>query len=152
MFRLILLALCALLSACITAADKGSVRADVLALEIAALENEFAATMAARDFATFSSFIAEDSVFISGTTALRGRPQVTARWKRYFELPQAPFFWRSERVQVLDSGELALSQGPVYSADGAQIGNFNSIWRRQTDGSWKVIFDHGSDYCPKATP
>jgi ketosteroid isomerase-like protein len=48
-------------------------------------------------------------------------------------------------VEVLDSGTLALSAGPVRDPKGQQIGTFNSIWRREADGSWKIIFDKG---CP----
>ena len=119
-----------------------------LSTEVAAVENAFAATMAKRDFEGFGSFIADDTVFMAGATALRGKQAVLDAWKRYYEAEAAPFSWRSQSVQVLEAGDLALSHGPVFAADGRQIGNFNSIWRRQDNGSWKIIFDHGSEHCP----
>ena len=59
----------------------------------------------------------------------------------------APFSWLSENVEVLDSGQLAHSSGPVLNAKGERVGTFNSIWRRESDGSWKVVFDNGCDAC-----
>jgi hypothetical protein len=44
---------------------------------------------------------------------------------------------------VLASGELAWSRGPVYDPTGKQIGTFNSIWRREPDGRWRIVFDKG---------
>jgi hypothetical protein len=42
---------------------------------------------------------------------------------------------------------LGLTSGPIFSPDGARVGTFNSVWRRETDGSWKVIFDRGCPEC-----
>ena len=48
-------------------------------------------------------------------------------------------------VEVLDSGTLALSTGPVLDPDGRRVGTFSSVWRREADGAWLVVFDKG---CP----
>src|ERR1044071_3434614 len=80
-------------------------------------ENAFAATMAARDHKAFATFIADDAVFF-GKEAIRGKAAVVESWKRLYEKPDAPFSWRSEDVQVLDSGKLAHSSGPVLNAKG----------------------------------
>jgi hypothetical protein len=64
---------------------------------------------------------------------------------------------------VLDSGTLALSTGPVYAPDGQRSGTFNSTWRREKDGRWKIVLDNGCPPCecgaappaapsPKASP
>jgi ketosteroid isomerase-like protein len=109
-------------------------------------ENAFAATMAARDHQAFATFIAEDAVFF-GKEAIRGKAAVVEAWKRLYEKPDAPFSWRSEEVQVLDSGQLAHSSGPVFNPKGELVGTFNSIWRREGDGHWKIVFDKGCDVC-----
>ena len=57
--------------------------------------------------------------------------------------PDAPFSWKPERVEVLDSGKLALSTGPVYDPDGKRIGSITSIWRREAPGTWRIVFDKG---------
>ena len=46
---------------------------------------------------------------------------------------------------MLDSGTLALTSGPVFDPQGKQIGMFNSIWRLEPDGRWRVVFDKGCD-------
>jgi ketosteroid isomerase-like protein len=109
-------------------------------------ENAFAATMAARDYKAFATFIAEDAVFF-GQTASRGKAAVVESWKGLYEKPEAPFSWRSEEVQVLDSGKLAHSSGPVFNPKGERVATFNSVWRRESDGSWKVVFDKGCEVC-----
>src|SRR6185295_5009971 len=109
-------------------------------------ENAFAATMAARDHKAFATFIAEDAVFF-GNAAIRGKAAAVESWKGLYEKPNAPFSWRSESVEVLDSGKPAHSSGPVLNAKGERVGTFNSIWRRERDGSWKVVFDKGCAAC-----
>ena len=66
-------------------------------------------------------------------------------WKPLFDGPAAPFSWTPETVVVLDSGTLAHSSGPVKDREGKVTGNFNSVWRRDKDGQWRVVFDKG---CP----
>jgi ketosteroid isomerase-like protein len=110
-------------------------------------ERAFAATMVSRDHAAFSSFISGEAVFFSGANPLRGREQVTAGWKRFYEKPGAPFSWEPEKVEVLDSGTLALSTGPVHDPSGKLIATFTSIWRQEEPGRWRIVFDKGNPAC-----
>ncbi|UCC25538.1 MAG: nuclear transport factor 2 family protein [Gemmatimonadales bacterium] len=109
-----------------------------------AREIGFAQTMADRDFQAFLSFISPEAVFFSSDGPLRGREAIAAGWAPYFEGDVAPFSWGPDTVEVLDSGTLALTSGPVLSADGQEVGRFNSIWRKDPDGVWRVVFDRGS--------
>lgn len=70
-----------------------------------------------------------------------------AEWKRYFVGPQAPFSWAPDAVEVIESGTLALSSGPIFDPRGRRIGTFNSVWRRDPVGVWKVVFDKGCPPC-----
>jgi uncharacterized protein (TIGR02246 family) len=110
-------------------------------------EVAFAKTMADRDHDAFASFLADEAIFLSGRTVLRGRDAVAQAWKPYFEAPDAPFSWAPETVEVLDSGTLAISTGPVFAPDGSRVGTFNSTWRQQKDGSWRIVFDNGCPPC-----
>ena len=85
-------------------------------------ENAFAATMAARDHKAFATFLAEDAVFFGGNEAARGKAAVVEAWKGLYEKPAAPFSWSSETVEVLDSGQLAHSSGPVLNPKGERVG------------------------------
>jgi len=111
--------------------------------EVFAAERGFARSMAERDFESFGRYVAEDCVFFSGSMPLRGRDAVLGAWKTFFDGPRAPFSWEPDQVEVLESGDLALSTGLVKSSEGAVSARFNSIWERQADGRWLVIFDKG---------
>ena len=111
-------------------------------------EREFAKTMADRDHPAFVSFLAEEAVFFAGPReAFRGKAAVAEGWKRYYEGPKAPFSWGPEQVEVLASGTLAMSSGPVRDPDGKRVGTFNSVWRREADGRWKIVLDKGCPPC-----
>jgi ketosteroid isomerase-like protein len=120
---------------------------EALAREVAETERAFARTMAERDHAAFVEFLAEEAVFFSGKEALRGRQQIAAAWKPFYEEPDAPFSWAPEQVEVLDSGTLALTSGPVHDPDGRLVGRFTSIWRREAPGTWRIVFDKGCEVC-----
>ncbi len=109
-----------------------------------AAEEAFARSMAERDFETFARHVAEEAIFFGGRGVLRGKPAVLAGWKPFFEGAQAPFAWAPDQVEVLASGQLALSTGPVRNPQGDVVARFNSVWQRQPDGRWQVVFDKGS--------
>lgn len=116
--------------------------------QVWAAELAFARTMADRDLSRFSEFVAEEAVFFAGTTALRGKSEVVEGWAQYFAGADAPFSWEPDQVEVLSSGSLALSTGPVRDRTGKVIARFNSIWRLEAPGQWRVIFDKGSPPSP----
>lgn len=117
----------------------------VLTKQVFAAESSFAASMARRDLEAFASHISPEAVFFSDTAALRGKEEVVQAWRKFFVERNAPFSWRPETVEVLSSGTLALTSGPVHDPGGKLIGTFTSIWRGEADGSWRIIFDKG---CP----
>ncbi len=118
-----------------------------LAAQVTAAERAFAQTMADRDHAAFASFLADEAVFFNEKPALRGKAAVAAGWKRFFEQPAAPFSWEPDQVEVLDSGTLAFSTGPVRGPDGKPVARFKSVWRLEAPGVWRVVFDSGCN-CP----
>jgi len=109
---------------------------DVRKAEIA-----FNKAFADRDQAAFFRFILDDATFLSPMRTLAGKQAIVERWSRFFSSPTAPFSWGPDRVAVNASGSVGETAGPVYDADGHHIGNFNSVWLRQPDGTWKVLFD-----------
>lgn len=110
-------------------------------------ERAFAKSMADRNHQAFGSFLANDAVFFSGAQATAGKEAVARLWLRFFEKPQAPFSWQPELVEVLESGNLALSSGPVFNPAGKKIATFTSIWRLEAPGVWRIVFDKGNDEC-----
>jgi ketosteroid isomerase-like protein len=134
-----------LLAACANAPRQTSKEQRVR--QVADTERAFAKTMADRDFAAFTSFLSEETIFFSGAQPLRGKQAVSAAWQKFFQQPRAPFSWAPDRVEVLDSGGLALSTGPVHDANGKLIGRFTSIWRLEAPDTWRIIFDQGCEVC-----
>src|SRR3978361_31557 len=110
------LAIGSALAAC--AGSPQRLAASDLERQVADAERGFAKTMADRDHARFGAFVSEEAVFFSGPTAIRGRTQVMAAWKRFYEAAEPPFSWEPDKVHALDSGNLALSTGPGRDGTG----------------------------------
>ena len=117
-----------------------------LAAEVRNAERAFAKTMADRDHATFVSFLSREAIFVGPNATFRGRQAVADGWKQFYDGPLAPFSWEPDRVEVLDSGTLALSSGPVRDPQGKRIGTFNSVWRRE-GATWRIVLDNGCPPC-----
>lgn len=103
----------------------------------------------------FAAAIADDAVFV-GAAVSRGRAAIVEAWQGYFAEGRPQFEWHPEVVEVSVDGELGLSRGPwtirTKGPDGREVelsGTFNSVWRRQADGSWRVLFDAGCGPCPR---
>jgi ketosteroid isomerase-like protein len=128
------------------AAAPAATNAD-LADQVRQTETAFAKTMADRDHAGFASFLADETIFFGRSGPLRGRQAVADAWKRFYEGKEAPFSWRPEHAVVLDSGQIGFTSGPVFDPAGKRVGTFNSVWRREQDGRWKIVLDNGCPPC-----
>jgi ketosteroid isomerase-like protein len=116
---------------------------DLAREQVQAAERAFAKTMADRDFAAFQRFLSTEAIFFTGPEPLRGKAAVAGFWARYYRDASAPFSWEPDEVQVLDSGTLALSAGPVRDPQGRLVGRFSSVWRQEQPGVWRIVFDRG---------
>ena len=111
---------------------------------LAAAEIAFAAHSVREDMrAAFLAAFAADGVlvrnaWVTANGFLASRPA-----------PPIVLDWRPQYVEVAASGELGLSTGPWKATSKerpdapAAHGQFVSIWRRGTDGHWKVEVDLG---------
>jgi ketosteroid isomerase-like protein len=125
---------------------RGAEPTEALAATVRDREIAFAQTIADRDHSAFTSFVSEEALFL-GRGVSRGREAVARAWAPFFE-GEAPFSWKPERVEVIDSGTLAISSGPVLNAAGDRVGTYNSTWRLEEDGEWRVVLDIGCPPCP----
>jgi ketosteroid isomerase-like protein len=123
-----------------------------LSSQVEAVERAFAQTMADRDHRAFTSYLSEETVFLSGPIAMRGKEAVAASWRRFFEGPEAPFSWEPGTIEVLESGALALSTGPVRNAAGELVATYTSVWRQEEPGVWRIVFDKDNRVCPEPEP
>jgi len=139
--RSLLISASALLAGCAAARPRAGNA--TLLTQVTDTELAFARTMAERNHAAFAFFIADEAVFLMGGKPLRGKAAVADYWKRFYAEPKAPFSWKPDHVQVLDSGELGYSTGPVFDEEGKQFARFYSTWRREAGGAWRIVFDDG---------
>lgn len=131
------------IAACMARGSRGT--QEELRQQVMETERAFAASMQARDFEKFSGFLSKEAVFMAPDGPKRGREAVAEAWRGYFDGPAAPFSWAPDEVEVLASGTLAYSSGPVRDQSGRQVGRFNSVWRLEGPGTWKIVFDRGCD-------
>jgi len=119
---------------------------DALQREVADTERAFARSMAERDHAAFTRHLSEQAVFFGGARVLRGKAAVAAGWQRFFEAKEAPSSWAPDLVEVTADGQLAHSSGPVRDPQGQPIARFNSVWRLEAPGRWRIVFDKGQPW------
>ena len=111
--------------------------------QVFAAERAFARSMAERKHEDFVRHLSQDTLFF-GRGVLRGKAEVAAAWKAFYEGPQAPFSWEPDQVEVTADGLLALSTGLVRDPAGKLTTRFISVWRLEAPGVWRVVMDRGS--------
>jgi ketosteroid isomerase-like protein len=119
--------------------------------QVVAAERALAKSMVDRDFKAFSSMVSSEAIFFNGNTVMHGASEIAEVWRPYFKARKAPFAWQPDHVEVLPTGKLALSTGPVYMG-GQVVGRFNSIWRLEESGTWRIVFDKGEAVCSTSPP
>ena len=113
----------------------------------------FAQSVADKNRDKFLSFIAEVTTFSGGTAnELHGRDAVMKAWSDFF-MPDGPTLsWTPTKGEVIGAGDVGYTTGNSLfrqkDKDGKvseRRGQYVTIWKKQSDGSWKVVFDTGSN-------
>jgi ketosteroid isomerase-like protein len=120
--------------------------------DVMAVERAFAKTMADRDLAAFTRYLSAETVWSGGQGPLVGPDAVVAAWKKHFEGPIPPFSWEPDSVEVMATGQLAISTGPVRDPAGKVFGRFHSAWRQEAPGVWRIVLDMGTPHCDCPRP
>lgn len=127
--------------------------------QVWARELSFARTVADHDAAAFADHVAAGAVFGAGRARqTRGREAIVARWGGIIEGRHVTIEWYPVRTTIGGVDGVAWSEGPslVIENPGTaeakySLGGYRSVWHRDPDGVWRVLFDDGSDSAP-ATP
>ncbi len=114
-------------------------------------EIAFSRSVETADIDRFAAFLDDDARFV-GRSVLRGREEIVGGWAVFFGEDRPRLTWRPEFVEVLADGNLALTRGPYLLTSTDESGEaterwgiFNSVWRQDDDGAWKVVFDAGHE-------
>lgn len=95
----------------------------------------------------FVQFADSSAVMLRGNQLIRGKEAIDAYYSNQ-TLRDVHLSWSPDFVDVAASGDLGYTYGPYsFSAvdtAGQSIesrGYFHTVWRRQSDGSWKFVWD-----------
>ena len=124
--------------------------------EVWARELGFARSVAEHDATAFAGFLAEGAVFgAKRPQPRRGRDAVVAAWSGLVEGKELRLSWYPAMVAIGGEPDIAYSSGPALYEDLAPdakqrflVGGFQSIWHRDADGIWRVLFDDGIEPRP----
>lgn len=99
----------------------------------------------------FSAYVAPDGILLAAYPAARGREAVRSQ---FFASPAGmTLVWKPQIAEVASSGDLGYTVGTyeLRSAGGtaaARTGKYVTIWKKQSDGSWKFVLDAGNPDSP----
>ncbi len=119
-------------------------------------EADFEKARAERGLEGWLSFFADDTADFSRTGPLTfTKEEMRKRLEKSFD-PADKLTWHPVRVDVAESGDLAYSVGVwqlvTKDAEGKEVtqtGKYLTAWKKQKDGSWKVVADTGVVDVPK---
>lgn len=115
-------------------------------------ELNFAQTVAVHDAAAFAQHVGENAAFGASTPQpTRGRVAIVERWTGLIEGKRVALRWYPTRVTMAPGvPDTAWSSGPSLlevldpkAKDRYLLGAFHSVWRKDADGVWRVLFDDG---------
>ncbi len=122
------------------AADEAAIRAASAA---------WSQSATAKDLDKAVSFYADDAVILPDKApAVRGQEDFRKNWAPLLALPGPGLSWKTGSLEVAHSGDIAYETG-VYvfittDKNGKSTdtkGKYVVVWKKQTDGSWKVVVD-----------
>ena len=139
-------------SAVLSACQQGAEPADTAQIEAQIKENEtrWNHAYAKRDAAALATMYADDAAIANPDSELvSGKQAIAEAVQGFASDPNLRVEFRSDRVQVAASGDLAYTRGrytmtmtnPATKAPLTTKGNYLTVWRKQADGSWKAVED-----------
>ena len=114
----------------------------------------------AKDLDRYVSFYADDaSLFWPGVPMVTGRAAIREFMRAFLSMPAFSLIFETAKVEVSRAGDLAYSYGTnrVTLVDPAgnlmkDRGKYLTVYRKQPDGTWKVVADIGNSDLPAPVP
>src|SRR5438093_10188389 len=124
------------------------------------LDAKWSAAAGAKDVDKTVSYYAEDAVVMPpNAPAATTKEAIRSAWKEMLTSPGAAISWKTTKVEVAKSGDLAYVSGTyeetMTDASGKPVkdrGKYVEIFKKQANGTWKVIVDIWNSDLPASTP
>ena len=115
------------------------------------LEGEFMKAAADKGSQGYVSYYADDAVEVpNGAPLIQGKVEI-AKGMGFLDDKNNRLIWTPVGADISASGDLGYTYGTYefhsIGKDGKpsiDYGKYTSIWKRQKDGSWKVVLDMGN--------
>lgn len=126
------------------AADEAAIRAATTAMEQG---------VSAKDLDKIVGDYEDDAVlFAPKAPATLGKPAIHDAWQGLLMVPGLKMTIKVANIDVSRSGDLAVERGSfavdTTDKDGkpnTETGQLVMVWKKQTDGSWKIVADTNAD-------
>lgn len=97
----------------------------------------------------FLAYAADDAVLNRSNNLIIGKESIRANYKNAKSTTaMVSLIWKFDFVDVVASGDLGYTYGKyTYSVTDSvgitksSTGVFHTVWKRQTDGTWKFVWD-----------
>jgi len=117
---------------------------------------EWLAAATAHDLERTLPFWSDDATILApGMPAVVGKDAIRKYVAGAFATPGFSITWKTDRVEVSQSGDMAYSSGSdrmsYNGPDGKPVteaSNSVDVWKKQPDGSWKCVLDVMSPSAP----
>src|SRR5947209_19917709 len=137
----------------------GSNKQDRNRQAIATAEAEFQKARAEKGLEGWLSFFADDTAdFVRGGPLTFTKEEMRKHLEKTFD-PADQLTWTPLKIDVSKSGDLAYSLGNwqlkgknAKGEEVTQTGKYITVWKKQKDGSWKVVADTGTVDPPHSNP
>jgi uncharacterized protein (TIGR02246 family) len=114
----------------------------------------------AKDLDRYVSFYADDAVlFWPGAPMVTGRAAIREFMQVFLSMPAFSLSFETAKVEVSRAGDLAYSYGTnkvtLVDPNGKRMkdrGKYLTVYRKQPDGTWKVVVDIGNSDLPAPIP
>lgn len=113
-------------------------------------DRDFNKTTKEKGFEGWMQFMAEDVILLRGKPVI-GKDAVRSTIKSDWDEPGYSLTWEPNRAAIFKSGKMGYTSGRwTYRGKNekgekqALQGDYLTVWQKQGDGSWKVIYDGGT--------
>ena len=93
----------------------------------------------------FVAYAADDAVLMRNNTVIKGKKAIDEHYKG---VDTKSLTWTADFIEVSSSGDLGYTYGTYHYTFNDSLGNeqvdtgiFHTVWKRQSDGSWKFVWD-----------